>query len=115
MKFLLQYIIYALLIKVFEILIFFFGLYVYLCDYLRCENSIFLNTNRCTLLIRILRPTSWIPSDHNHIIWCLYIPDENEEETIEEEKTSLLVVTHNERVKNVLLFLFILDCFLVTM
>lgn len=56
-------------------------------------------TARCELLLHILRPDSWVPSEHNHIIWCLYIPDENEDESTELEKTSLLVVTHEEKVK----------------
>lgn len=50
------------------------------------------------MLLRIHRPSNWTASEHNHVIWCLYIPDENEDETIELEKTSLLVTTHDERV-----------------
>lgn len=53
----------------------------------------------CNVLIHIRRPASWVPSDHNHIIWCLYIPDENEDDTVELEKTSLLVTTHDEKVE----------------
>ncbi|XP_055929956.1 enhancer of mRNA-decapping protein 4-like [Argiope bruennichi] len=54
----------------------------------------------CNLLIRILRPTEWTPSEHNRIIWCLYIPDDNEsteDDSANEDLTTLLVVTHDER------------------
>lgn len=56
------------------------------------------------MLLRIHRPSNWTASEHNHVIWCLYIPDENEDETIELEKTSLLVTTHDERVNKICLF-----------
>lgn len=59
---------------------------------------------RCNLLLRIHRPSNWTASEHNHVIWCLYIPDENEDETIELEKTSLLVTTHDDRVSKICLF-----------
>ncbi|GFQ69841.1 enhancer of mRNA-decapping protein 4 [Trichonephila clavata] len=54
----------------------------------------------CNLLIRILRPNEWTPSEHNRIIWCLYIPEDNEsteDESSGEDLTTLLVVTHEER------------------
>ncbi|GIY27632.1 enhancer of mRNA-decapping protein 4 [Caerostris darwini] len=52
----------------------------------------------CDLLIRILRPNEWTPSEHNRIIWCLFIPDDNESADDENEDFStLLVVTHEER------------------
>ncbi|CAL1278496.1 unnamed protein product [Larinioides sclopetarius] len=54
----------------------------------------------CNLLIRILRPHEWAPSEHNRIIWCLYIPDDNEsteDDSANEDQTTLLVVTHDER------------------
>lgn len=67
-------------------------------------HQLFSLTCRCNLLLRIQRPSNWTASEHNHIIWCLYIPDENEDETIELEKTSLLVTTHHERVNKLYLF-----------
>ncbi|GFS92307.1 enhancer of mRNA-decapping protein 4 [Nephila pilipes] len=54
----------------------------------------------CNLLIRILRPSEWTPSEYNRIIWCLYIPDDNEsteDESPDVDATTLLVVTHEER------------------
>ncbi|XP_035228571.1 enhancer of mRNA-decapping protein 4-like [Stegodyphus dumicola] len=54
----------------------------------------------CNLLIRILRSPDWTPSEYNRVIWCLYIPDENdnaEEDAGSDDVSTLLVVTHNER------------------
>ncbi|XP_054714115.1 enhancer of mRNA-decapping protein 4-like isoform X2 [Uloborus diversus] len=53
----------------------------------------------CNLLIRITRPSDWIFSDHNRIIWCMFIPDDNDndEDANVEDLSTLLVVTHNEK------------------
>lgn len=82
--------------------------------YLTLSFDVYLNwTFRCKLIIRILRPNDWLPSDFNRLIWCLYIPDDNEDDATVEDVSSLLVVTHNERVKNICYSLFVFTSFLM--
>ncbi|KAG8183618.1 hypothetical protein JTE90_025169 [Oedothorax gibbosus] len=51
---------------------------------------------KCNLILHIPRSDDWVASDHNRIIWCLYIPEDNDSSE-EDFASSLLVVTHNER------------------
>lgn len=52
--------------------------------------------NRCTLQLHILQDPSPTSSDNIHrVVWCPYLPDEDESE--DENSSKLLVLTHGNK------------------